>query len=157
MPRKIRLDYLYQELPVCWRDEHGREVVFDPRDVDSSKMRDRLLAYGIHHLLRDRTSSVSDPQEKMRQAEEIWKEICAGKWTMRSAASGVRRVSLLARAIARIQGIEPEEAAKKLAGMDKTTLASIRRIPEVEKAIAAIKAEDSGKRQPEITLADLGL
>jgi len=147
MAKKIDLEYSYSEPPVRWHNESGIDVTFDTNEL-SKDMQARLLAYGLHHLLRDRTSGTSDPAEKVAAAEAIFGMLREDNWRVVRASGGSARprTTLLAEAIARIVGCDVADAVAKLADKDKETIAAIRRNPDVKATMAQIKAEREAAR-----------
>jgi len=141
MAKKIDLEYSYATLPVRWHNDSGLDATFDPTEL-SEDMQARLLAYGLHHLLRDRTSGVPDPAAKVAAAQNIFSMLRDDNWrVVRAGGGGKPRTTLLAEAVARVVGCDIADAVAKLADKDKETLAAIRRHPDIKAAMAEIKAE----------------
>jgi hypothetical protein len=68
----------------------------------------------------------------------VWTQLSAGEWSAKREGTG--GISMLARAIAEVLGITPEDAAAKVEGMDKETKKKVQSSPKVAVALAKLKA-----------------
>lgn len=73
----------------------------------------------------------------------VWDQLTKGEWSAKREGTG--GIPLLARAIAEVLGIAPEEAAAKLEGMDKETKKKVQGSPKVALALANLKAQAAAR------------
>ena len=155
---KSSMNYKYETASaVTWASEGEETAVFDATSLNAD-IQDHILAYGLHHLLRDRTSALKDSGDKLTQANKIFSQFLAGSWKAARASSGTTRGTLLAQAIARLRNITLPEANEMVDGLPEENIKALRAHPEIKREIMRIKQEalDAAADNSEVTsIADL--
>lgn len=127
--------------------EDGAEMNFDLGSL-SPEIVTQLALHGLSQKLGDSYAGAEaavaegEAESKVGFAKgsltRVWTQLSAGEWSAKREGTG--GIPLLARAIAEVLGIAPEEAAAKLEGMDKETKKKVQGSPKVALALANLKA-----------------
>ncbi|RMH12688.1 MAG: hypothetical protein D6698_15025 [Gammaproteobacteria bacterium] len=116
---------------------NGKEMEF-PANALPEKIKEQAMLHGLAQKLGDKLNKTTSVGEMEALLTELWEQLISGQWNASRGPSG----GLLAKAIARIKGIELADAAKVLSEMDDETKKALRKHPAIEKAILEIKMEE---------------
>lgn len=113
----------------------------------------QLALHGLSQKLGDSYSGAAnavaegEAPDAVTYAKEtiarVWATLTAGDWS--ATRSGGGAISMLARAVAEVLGIEPAEAAAKLEGMEKEAKKKVQSSPKVAVVLARMKAENAAR------------
>ena len=126
--RLITLDYLDYE-----------DQAFDLSAL-SEEMREQLMIHGAKQKLGDKASGIPSPSECRQKIQEVWESLLANNWTTRVTGESLPRITLLAEAIAQVQGLPLADAREKIELLDEDTRKAVRSHPQIKAAMAQIKA-----------------
>lgn len=118
----------------------GEVQVFDLATLGDD-MKTALLVHGGKQKIVDSFSGVKELAACRDRSAGVWEALTAGKWTTRVAGEGGPRITLLAEAIAKVQGLSVEDAREKIELLDEDTRKAVRAHPQIKAAMADIKAE----------------
>ncbi len=97
-----------------------------------------LAVHGISQKLGDSYSGITSVSEAIEKFEDTIANLKAGNFNVRASGSGNQ---LLAEAVARIKGLEVEEASKLLKDLDEEAIGKLKKHSTVKQTIVIIKGE----------------
>lgn len=103
-----------------------------PADIQS-----KLAMHGLSQKLGDSYAGC-DVGEAHEKAAAVLKDLLDGNWSTRVAASGPKATQL-AEALATVTSQPLEKAAEVLEAMEKEEIATLRKHPDIQSALATIK------------------
>lgn len=103
----------------------------------------RLAVEGLSQKLGDSYSGMEDPAEARAVVERLYEALKQGNWSVRgeSTGGGGKAASQLAKAVARVKGLEEADVVAKLATLDDDQKKALRKHPEIAPVIEQIKLE----------------
>lgn len=101
----------------------------------------KLAIHGLSQKLGDSYAG-ADAKDCEACVQGVLKNLQDGQWkAAREGGGGTTRISLLAAAVARVQGLEVADCVEKIAGLDDEQKKGLRANGKVKAAMAAIQAE----------------
>lgn len=103
----------------------------------SGEMVTQLAIHGLSQKLGDSYSGITNVSEAMDTVAEVWKNLVAGNFNVRSSGTG----GMLAEAVARIRGITVEVAREMIESLDEEKLETLKKNQRVKDTLTVIRAE----------------
>ena len=136
----------------------GTKLEIDLADVPEDTKSD-LMVHGATQKIRDSFAGAKgDYQVAIGAAQRVIEMLQKGEWEARRGGSEKGpRVGELAEAIAALKGKDVGEVATSLAALDEEKRKALRKHPQVQAKIAAIRAEKAAKKaeKSEVSLDDI--
>lgn len=157
----------HENLSLLLKFSNGAEVFIDAGAL-SEEMQRAAILHGLKQKLvdaaaisRDTTTGRSATiEDKYNAVREVADRLVAGEWNKKAEGGGGGSVSLLARAIAQLQGKPLDVVRAWLDAKTKEERAALKKNPKVAAAILAMQAEAAAKKtggaDSDDLLAELG-
>jgi uncharacterized sporulation protein YeaH/YhbH (DUF444 family) len=135
--KKARVSVDVENLTLNWKWDDGLIDVVRLHDFPTAIV-EHLALHGLKAKLGDTYAGEPILSTSKRLWAQCRDQLMGGTWS-----AGRARTSILARAIARMRGLDVEDAVEVLAALDKDTLKKLRKNKRVRMTIAKIELEDA--------------
>ena len=147
MAREKKMQYEVRDEAVVWTLPDGSDSATFAVDGLPEDVLRKLLTYGLQHILRDRTSAISAPADKLATARTIYEKLRAGEWKTRREGAGSRapRVNkYVLQALMELKGWSEDEARDFIASLTPDQKRALPHHPKLAPIVARLRAEDKG-------------
>lgn len=118
----------------------------------NAEMVQQLAIHGLAQKVGDSYAGADSVEEAIANATEVWKNLQAGNFNVRSSGTG----GILAEALARIKGMSVDEVSAALSEMDEDGIDKLKKNAKVKAVIAVIRGERAAAKAAADTEVEFG-
>jgi hypothetical protein len=116
----------------------------------------KFAAHGAEQKLGDEIAGLNDLDDAVLAVDELMERLGRGEWNVAREGNGLAGTSVLARALAEVQGVDIEKVKTFLKTKSQAEKIALRNNPRVKPVVERIEAEKANKGSKVDTDAMLG-
>lgn len=134
------------------------QIIAITEDDLNDAVRRAAMWHGLAQKIGDSYASAIDAEEAAEKAQAVRGQISGetGQWTVRGGGGGSGKVTVLALAIAEVQGLDASDVEETLKAMDKEQKKQLRKHPRIAAVVARIEAERAAEKAQRAAKAAAG-